>query len=175
MEFIDRNITHENIKDKLALLKQLVRDLESDMNEQNNIKTQMDIYKSIIPIRLRINNYENKIDRWTPPTAPIIWDHISSRLPAFWGNSQARLMFACLKAYCSRVALVIECISSNENHRIFHCMNRWLFFVSCFSPFWAPEPKAYFCRFCEIFLKCILAVFRPLRDQPYLRDETTND
>ena len=72
MEFIDRNITPQNIKDKLALLKQLVRDLESDMNEQNNIKTQMDIYKSIIPIRLRINNYENIIDRWTPPPAPII-------------------------------------------------------------------------------------------------------
>ena len=72
MEFIDRNITPQNIKDKLALLKQLVRDLESDMNEQNNIKTQMAIYKSIQPIRLRINNYENKIDRWTPPPAPII-------------------------------------------------------------------------------------------------------
>ena len=72
MDLIDRNINQHNIKDKLALLKQLVRDLESDMNEQNNIKTQMDIYKSIQPIRLRINNYENKRDRWTPPTATII-------------------------------------------------------------------------------------------------------
>ena len=72
MNFIDQNVSRENIKDKLALLKQLVRDLESDMNEQNNIKNQMDIYKSILPIRQRINNYENKIDRWTPPTAPII-------------------------------------------------------------------------------------------------------
>ena len=72
MDLIDRNINQHNIKDKLALLKQLVRDLESDMNEQNNIKTQMAIYKSIQPIRLRINNYENKIDRWTPPPAPII-------------------------------------------------------------------------------------------------------
>ena len=72
MEFIDQNVSRENIKGKLALLKQLVRDLESDMNEQNNIKTQMDIYKSIQPIRLRINNYENKRDRWTPPTATII-------------------------------------------------------------------------------------------------------
>ena len=72
MEFIDQNVSRENIEDKLALLKQLVRDLESDMNEQNNIKTQMAIYKSIQPIRLRINNYENKIDRWTPPPAPII-------------------------------------------------------------------------------------------------------
>ena len=72
MNFIDQNVSRENIKDKLALLKQLVRDLESDMNEQNNIKNQMDIYKSILPIRQRINNYENKIDRWTPPPAPII-------------------------------------------------------------------------------------------------------
>ena len=72
MELIDQNVCRENIEDKLALLKQLVRDLESDMNEQNNIKTQMAIYKSIQPIRLRINNYENKRDRWTPPPAPII-------------------------------------------------------------------------------------------------------
>ena len=72
MEFIDRNVCRENIQDKLALLKQLVRDLESDMNEQTNIKSQMNIYNSLLPIRLRINNYENKIDRWTPPPAPII-------------------------------------------------------------------------------------------------------
>ena len=72
MEFIDQNVSRENIEDKLALLKQLVRDLESDMNEQNNIKTQMAIYKSIQPIRLRINNYENKRDRWMPPPATII-------------------------------------------------------------------------------------------------------
>ena len=72
MEFIDQNVSRENIKGKLALLKQLVRDLESDMNEQNNIKNQMDIYKSILPIIQLINNYENKIDRWTPPPAPII-------------------------------------------------------------------------------------------------------
>ena len=64
MELIDRNITRENIKDKIALLKNLVRDLESDMNEQNNIKCQMNIYNSIPPIRKRINNYENKMDRW---------------------------------------------------------------------------------------------------------------
>jgi hypothetical protein len=72
MEFIDRNITRENIKDKIALLKNLVRDLESDMNEQTNLKIQMKNYKSIQVIRQRINNYENKRDRWTPPTATII-------------------------------------------------------------------------------------------------------
>ena len=72
MEFIDQNVSRENIEDKILLLKELVRDLETDMNEQNNIKTQMAIYKSIQPIRLRINNYENKRDRWMPPPAPII-------------------------------------------------------------------------------------------------------
>ena len=74
MQFIDQNVSRENIEDKILLLKELVRDLETDMNEQNNIKTQMNIYKSILPIRQRItcNNYEKKIDRWMPPTAPII-------------------------------------------------------------------------------------------------------
>ena len=72
MNFIDQNVSRENIADKLALLKQLVRDLESDMNEHTDLKTQMNIYKSILPIRLRINNYENKLDRWMPPPAPII-------------------------------------------------------------------------------------------------------
>ena len=72
MNFIDQNVCRENIDDKILLLKALVRDLETDMNEQTNIKTQMNIYKSILPIRLRINNYENKRDRWMPPTATII-------------------------------------------------------------------------------------------------------
>jgi hypothetical protein len=72
MEFIDQNVSRENIEDKILLLKELVRDLEIDMNEQTNIKTQMSIYNSILPIRIRINNYQNKIDRWTPPTATII-------------------------------------------------------------------------------------------------------
>ncbi len=73
MEFIDKNVCRENIEDKLALLKQLVRDLESDMSEQNNIKTQMSIYNSILPIRIRIKNYRNKLDRWInePPTATV--------------------------------------------------------------------------------------------------------
>ena len=72
MNIIDQNVSRENILDKILLLKALVRDLETDMNEQNNIKTQMDIYKSIQPIRVRINNYENKHDRWTPAIDAII-------------------------------------------------------------------------------------------------------
>ena len=74
MDIIDRNITQYNIHEKILRLKELVRDLEHELGEQNNIKTQMDIYKSIQPIRIRINNYRNKLDRWInePPTAPII-------------------------------------------------------------------------------------------------------
>ena len=66
MQFIDQNVSRENIEDKILLLKELVRDLESDMNEQTNIKYQMKIYNSILPIRIRINNYQNKADRWYP-------------------------------------------------------------------------------------------------------------
>ncbi len=43
MEIIDRNITQYNIHEKILLLKELVRDLEHELGEQNNIKTQMEI------------------------------------------------------------------------------------------------------------------------------------
>jgi hypothetical protein len=72
MEFIDRNITPQNIHEKISLLKNLVLDLEADMNEQRDLKIQMTNYKSIQVIRQRINNFQNKLDRWTPPTAAII-------------------------------------------------------------------------------------------------------
>jgi len=72
MEFIDRNITPQNIHEKISLLKNLVLDLEADMNEQRDLKIQMTNYKSIQAIRQRINNFQNKLDRWTPPTATII-------------------------------------------------------------------------------------------------------
>ena len=72
MEFIDRNITPQNIHEKISLLKNLVLDLEADMNEQRDLKIQMTNYKSIQAIRQRINNFQNKLDRWEPPTAAII-------------------------------------------------------------------------------------------------------
>ena len=72
MAKIDQNVSRENIYDKILLLKVLVLDLEADMNEHTDLKTQMTNYKSIQVIRQRINNYQNKIDRWTPPTATII-------------------------------------------------------------------------------------------------------
>ena len=74
MDKIDQNVSRENIYDKILLLKALVLDLEADMNEHTDFKTQMNIYKSILPIRQRINNFENKMDRWInePPPATII-------------------------------------------------------------------------------------------------------
>ena len=72
MEIIDRNITQYNIHEKILLLKELVRDLENDLGEQTDLKIQMTNYKSIQAIRQRINNFQNKLDRWTPPTATII-------------------------------------------------------------------------------------------------------
>ncbi len=74
MNFIDQHVSRENIYDKILLLKALVLDLEADMNEHTDLKTQMNIYKSILPIKQRINNFENKMDRWInePPTATII-------------------------------------------------------------------------------------------------------
>ena len=47
MEFIDRNITPQNIHEKISLLKNLVLDLEAAMNEQRDLKIQMTNYKSI--------------------------------------------------------------------------------------------------------------------------------
>jgi hypothetical protein len=71
MNFIDQNVSRENIYDKILLLKALVVDLETDMSDQPDLKIQMTNYKSIQVIRQRINNYENKRDRWMPPTATI--------------------------------------------------------------------------------------------------------
>ena len=64
MDIIDRNITPHNIHEKIQLLKELVCDLESDMTDQNDLKIQMTNYKSIQVIRQRINNFQDKLDRW---------------------------------------------------------------------------------------------------------------
>ena len=64
MDKIDQNVSRENIYDKILPLKVFVLDLEADMSEHTDLKTQMNIYKSIQSIRLRINNYQNKADRW---------------------------------------------------------------------------------------------------------------
>ncbi len=45
MDKIDENVSRENIYDKILLLKVLVLDLEADMNEHTDLKTQMNIGK----------------------------------------------------------------------------------------------------------------------------------
>ncbi len=65
---IDHNVNRENISDNIQYLKDRVFDLESSVNEQTDLNTQMSIYKSILPIRLRINHFQNKLDRWNDAT-----------------------------------------------------------------------------------------------------------
>ena len=68
MNYIDKDVNRENINNKIQLLKDLVFDLQSDLNDQTDLKTQFSIYKSILPIRLRINHFQNKLDRWNDAT-----------------------------------------------------------------------------------------------------------
>ncbi len=72
MEFIDQNVSRENIYDKMLLLKALAVDLEADLGDEIDLKIQMKIYKSIHVIRLRSNNDQKKLDRWTPAIVAII-------------------------------------------------------------------------------------------------------
>ena len=68
MNYIDKDVNRENINNKIQLLKDLVFDLQSDLNDETDLKTQLSIYKSILPIRLRINHFQNKFDRWNDAT-----------------------------------------------------------------------------------------------------------
>ena len=68
MNYIDKDVNRENINNKIQLLKDLVFDLQNDLNDQTDLKTQLSIYKSILPIRLRINHFKNKLDRWNDAT-----------------------------------------------------------------------------------------------------------
>jgi hypothetical protein len=68
MNYIDKDVNRENINNKIQLLKDLVFDLQSDLNDQTDLKTQLSFYKSILPIRLRINHFQNKLDRWNDAT-----------------------------------------------------------------------------------------------------------
>ena len=68
MNYIDQNVNRENINYKIQILKDLIFDLQSDLNGETDLKTQLSIYKSILPIRLRINHFQNKFDRWNDAT-----------------------------------------------------------------------------------------------------------
>ena len=64
MELIDTNVNRENIHTKIEQMKNLIMDLEFDLEEETNLKSKTSIYNSILQIQRRLNNFENKADRW---------------------------------------------------------------------------------------------------------------
>ena len=64
MELIDTNVNRENIHTKIEQMKNLIMDLEFDLEEETNLKSKTSIYNSILQIQRRLNNFENKSDRW---------------------------------------------------------------------------------------------------------------
>ena len=64
MELIDTNVNIENIHTKIEQMKNLIMDLEFDLEEETNLKSKTSIYNSILQIQRRLNNFENKADRW---------------------------------------------------------------------------------------------------------------
>ena len=58
-------ITFENIVDKMELMKILILELQSDLKQADTIeKERTEIRGEIMRIRMRLNNYQNKYDRW---------------------------------------------------------------------------------------------------------------
>ena len=66
MNTIDNgDITFENIVDKMELMKILILELQSDLKQDYTIeKERTEIRGEIMRIRMRLNNYQNKYDRW---------------------------------------------------------------------------------------------------------------
>ena len=59
------DITFENIVDKMELMKILILELQSDLKQDYTIeKERTEIRGEIMRIRMRLNNYQNKYDRW---------------------------------------------------------------------------------------------------------------
>ncbi len=58
-------ITFENIVDKMELMKILILELQTDLKQDDTIeKERTEIRGEIMRIRMRLNNYQNKYDRW---------------------------------------------------------------------------------------------------------------
>ena len=58
-------ITFENIVDKMELMKILILELQTDLKQDYTIqKERKEIRGEIMRIRMRLNNYQNKYDRW---------------------------------------------------------------------------------------------------------------
>ena len=66
MNNIDNDdITFENIVEKMELMKILILELQSDLKQDYTIeKERTEIRGEIMRIRMRLNNYQNKYDRW---------------------------------------------------------------------------------------------------------------
>ena len=58
------NITFENIFGKIELIKIIILELNSDLKQ--DLTT--DKERSTISIQMRLNNYQNKYDRWMTET-----------------------------------------------------------------------------------------------------------
>ena len=58
-------ITFENIVEKMELMKILILELQTDLKQDYTIeKERTEIRGEIMRIRMRLNNYQNKYDRW---------------------------------------------------------------------------------------------------------------
>ena len=66
MNTIDNgDINFENIVEKMELMKILILELQSDLKQDDTIeKERTEIRGEIMRIRMRLNNYQNKYDRW---------------------------------------------------------------------------------------------------------------
>ena len=59
------DITFENIVDKMELIKILILELQTDLKQDYTIeKEKTEIRREIMRIKMRLNNYQNKYDRW---------------------------------------------------------------------------------------------------------------
>ena len=59
------NIDNENIVEKMELMKILILELQTDLKQDYTIeKERTEIRGEIMRIRMRLNNYQNKYDRW---------------------------------------------------------------------------------------------------------------
>ena len=59
------DITLENIVEKMELMKILILELQTDLKQDYTIeKERTEIRGAIMRIRMRLNNYQNKYDRW---------------------------------------------------------------------------------------------------------------
>ena len=66
MNTIDNgDINFENKVEKMELMKILILELQSDLKQDYTIeKERPEIRGEIMRIRMRLNNYQNKYDRW---------------------------------------------------------------------------------------------------------------